>query len=145
MYLAKPHIGTDNLITIVENMRNYIISKGGTFMFNEKVTDFDIDENTNKIRAVICSKKILTDTVILAIGHSSKDTFELLYKKKINMEAKNFSVGVRIEHRQKDMDNAQYGKITKLRLPPSEYKLSYNSPNTRTFMLFFLYVSSVEL
>lgn len=126
LYLSKPHIGTDNLINIVKNMRNYIISQGGEFLFNEKVTDFEFIEN--KITAVYCSKKIETDSVILAIGHSSRDTFEKLYEKGVNMESKDFSVGVRIEHLQSMINEAQYGTTTKLKLPPAEYKLAYHSP-----------------
>ena len=94
LYLSKPHIGTDNLINIVKNIRNYIISKGGEFLFNEKVTDFEF--TNNEITAVYCSKKIETDSVILAIGHSSRDTFEKLYEKGVNMEQKDFSVGVEL-------------------------------------------------
>lgn len=127
LYMNKPHIGTDNLINIVKNMREYIISKGGTFLFNEKVTDFEFTDS--HISSVYCSKKIETDCVILAIGHSSRDTFEKLYEKGIKMEAKDFSVGVRIEHLQSMINDAQYGKITKLSLPPAEYKLAYHSKN----------------
>ena len=127
MYLSKPHIGTDNLINIVKNMRNYIISKGGEFLFNEKVTDFEF--TNNKITAVYCSKRIETDSVVLAIGHSSRDTFEKLYSKGVKMEAKEFSVGVRIEHLQSEINKAQYGTITKLQLPPADYKLAYHSPS----------------
>lgn len=127
LYLSKPHIGTDNLVNIVRNMRNYIISQGGEFLFNEKVTDFEF--TNNKITAVYCSKKIETDSVVLAIGHSSRDTFEKLYEKGVNMEQKDFSVGVRVEHLQSEINKAQYGTITKLKLPPAEYKLAYHSPN----------------
>ena len=134
LYLSKPHIGTDKLINIIRNMREYIISKGGQFLFNEKVTDFEIANS--KIQAVICSKKIKTNTVILAIGHSSRDTFEKLYEKGILMEKKNFSVGVRIEHLQEMIQKAQYGDITKLKLPPAEYKLAYHSTSGRSCYTF---------
>lgn len=134
LYLTKPHIGTDNLINIIKNMREYIISKGGEFLFNEKVTDFEF--SNNKISAVYCSKKIETDGVILAIGHSSRDTFETLYEKGVNMEAKDFSVGVRIEHLQSKINEAQYGTKTTLNLPPAEYKLAYHSPNKHSCYTF---------
>lgn len=124
LYINKPHIGTDNLIKIIKNMREEIIRLGGEFLFNEKVTDFEIKDN--KVTAVICSKKIETDTVVLAIGHSARDTFEKLYKKGIQMEAKNFSVGVRIEHKQEMINKSQYSENTKLKLPPAEYKLAYH-------------------
>ena len=126
LYINKPHIGTDNLINIIKNMRNKIIELGGTFLFNEKVVDFEIQGS--KIVAVKCSsgKTFETDTVILAIGHSAKDTFEKLYEKGVKMEKKNFSVGVRIEHKQEMINKSQYGENTKLKLPPAEYKLVYH-------------------
>ncbi len=124
LYINKPHIGTDNLINIIKNMRNKIIELGGEFLFNEKVVDFEI--KNSKITAVICSKKIETDTVILAIGHSARDTFQKLYEKGIKMEKKNFSVGVRIEHKQDMINKSQYGELTKLKLPPAEYKMAYH-------------------
>ncbi len=124
LYINKAHIGTDNLINIIKNMRQEIIKLGGEYLFNEKVTDFEIQNN--QITAVICSKKIETDTVILAIGHSARDTFEKLYEKGIKMEPKNFSVGVRIEHKQEMINKSQYSENTKLKLPPAEYKLAYH-------------------
>ena len=123
-YLSKPHLGTDNLISIIRNMRNEILRLGGEFYFNEKVTDFEFKEN--KLKAVICSRRIETDTVVLAIGHSSRDTFEKLYNLGFNMEAKAFSVGARVEHKQALINESQYGNQTKLKLPAAEYKLVYH-------------------
>ena len=139
LYLSKPHVGTDNLINILQNMRKYIISKGGTFLFNTKVTDFDI--SNGRISVVTCQngsdiKKIEATHVVLAIGHSARDTFEKLYEKGISMEKKNFSVGVRIEHLQENINKAQYGNITKLKLPPAEYKLAYHSKSGRSCYTF---------
>lgn len=131
-YINKPHIGTDNLVKIVANMRNYIIQNGGKFLFNTKAVDFTTKEN--KINSLICIQdgqalELETDTVILAIGHSSRDMFKTLYKKNVNIEQKNFSVGVRIEHKQEMINKAQYGTNTKLKLPPAEYKLAYHGEN----------------
>lgn len=139
LYLSKPHIGTDNLIHIIKNMREYIIAKGGTFLFNTKVIDFEIsNQKITGIHTIHNNSKemISTNNVILAIGHSSRDTFETLYQKGITMETKNFSVGVRIEHLQKWINEAQYGTITKLALPPAEYKLAYHSKNNRSCYTF---------
>lgn len=138
LYMAKPHIGTDKLIKIIKNMREYIISKGGKFLFNTKVIDFNI--NDNRISSVICKDKISTyeinaSHVILAIGHSSRDTFQKLYEKGITMEKKNFSVGVRIEHLQENINKSQYGN-SKLHLPPAEYKLACHLPNGRSCYTF---------
>lgn len=126
MYINKPHIGTDNLINVISNMRNYIISQGGTFLFEEKVIDFEIENEKIKFVITNKNKKIETDAVVLAIGHSARDTIEKLYSKGINMEKKSFSVGVRIEHKQEMINNSQYGNKTKLKLPPAEYKLAYH-------------------
>lgn len=139
LYLSKPHVGTDNLINILQNLRKYIISKGGTFLFNTKVTDFEI--SNGKISDVTCQngsdiKKIEATHVVLAIGHSARDTFEKLYEKGISMERKNFSVGVRIEHLQENINKAQYGNITKLKLPPAEFKLAYHSKSGRSCYTF---------
>ena len=128
LYLNKPHVGTDNLISIVRNIREEIIRLGGTFLFEEKLIDIEIENNC--VKAVLCKSKesddyhkIETDTVVLAIGHSSRDTFEKLFDLGINMEAKSFSVGARIEHKQDMINKAQYGEETKLELPSADYKL----------------------
>lgn len=141
LYLSKPHIGTDNLINIIKNMRNYIISHGGQFLFNTKAIDFNI--KNNEIHSItvqnVYDKKtydIETHHIILAIGHSSRDTFEKLYQKGFSIEKKNFSVGVRIEHLQKWINEAQYGNITKLKLPPAEYKLACHLPSGRSCYTF---------
>lgn len=134
LYTAKPHLGTDNLVNIVKNIREYIISKGGQVLFNEKVTDFEIENG--KIKAVICSKRIETDSVILAIGHSARDTFKKLYELGVEVQPKNFAVGVRIEHLQEDINKAQYGTQTKLYLPSADYKLVYHAQNGRTCYTF---------
>lgn len=132
LYINKPHIGTDNLINIIRNMRNEIIKLGGEFLFNEKVTDFEFENS--KVTAVICGKRIETDTVILAIGHSARSTFEKLYEKGVKMEKKNFSIGVRIEHKQSMINKSQYGEITKLKLPPAEYKMAYHGENRSCYI-----------
>ena len=141
LYLSKPHIGTDNLINIIANIRNYIISKGGKFYFSTKAIDFNI--SSNKINSVILQDvntskifEINTSNVILAIGHSSRDTFYKIFEKGLFLEPKNFSVGVRIEHLQSEINKSQYGESTKLKLPPAEYKLAYHSPSGRSCYTF---------
>jgi len=123
-YLSHPHIGTDNLINILKNIREYITSKGGEYYFNTKFTNFSKENNTIK---VICEdKEFITDSLVLAIGHSSRDTIKMLYENNLDIIRKNFSVGVRIEHKQSMINESQYGKITKLSLPSAEYKLAYH-------------------
>ncbi|MBQ9280026.1 MAG: FAD-binding protein [Clostridia bacterium] len=144
MYLNKPHIGTDHLIHVVKNMREEIKCLGGTALFETKVVGIELmdalKENTmeKKIASVILEngQKIETEMVILAIGHSARDTFEELYAKGIKFEPKPFSVGVRIEHKQEMINKSQYGTDTKLNLPPAEYKLVYHAEDGRTCYTF---------
>lgn len=139
LYLTKPHLGTDRLITIIKNMREYIIEHGGTFLFETKVTDFEIQNDKIVRLHTLChgiEETICANQVILAIGHSARDTFETLYQKGILMETKNFSVGVRVEHLQEWINKAQYGTITKLHLPPAEYKLAYHTNMGRSCYTF---------
>ncbi len=123
-YLQKPHVGSDNLPKIVKNIRNEIISLGGKVLFNTKLQDIII--SGGKIRKVAYNGSLHEyDEVVLCVGHSARDIFSLLYEKGIFLESKNFAVGLRIEHLQKDINESQYGdKYAKLNvLPPAEYKL----------------------
>lgn len=130
LYLSKPHLGTDNLVNIVKNIRNKIIELGGDVLFEHKLTDIYITDN--KITGIKAGEYIDTDRVILALGHSARDTFEMLYNKGINMQPKAFSVGVRIEHLQKDVNMCQYGKFAQSNiLGAADYKLSYHTKSGR--------------
>lgn len=108
---AKPHIGTDVLVNVAKNIRAEVESKGGEYLFENKICDFEI--KNGKITAVFTNtgEKIETSYVILAIGHSARDTFEMLNLKGVAMVQKPFSVGVRIEHKQELINKAQYGKF----------------------------------
>lgn len=137
LFKNKPHIGTDYLRTTVKNLRKEIIANGGEVRFNAKVTDFVI--KNGKISAVMVndSEEIPCEVVLLAIGHSARDTFEKLYDRGVNFSPKAFSIGVRIEHHQKAIDFAQYGKFAGFPgLGPSDYKLSYHSKNGRSAYTF---------
>jgi uncharacterized protein len=107
-YEAHPHIGTNKLPVIIQNIRQTIIDAGGQIHFETKVTDLIIENN--KISSIICSKgdKIPVNTVILATGHSSRDIYQLLYEKQILLEQKPFAMGVRVEHPQVLIDSIQY-------------------------------------
>ncbi len=122
LFDAKPHVGTDVLLTVVQNIRQRIISLGGEVRFNAQVTDFT--QTDNKITGVVLEngEQIPCSHVVLAIGHSARDTFEMLCEHNIAMEPKPFAMGVRIEHRQSAVDAAQYGKADPV-LPPADYKL----------------------
>lgn len=127
LYTAHPHIGTNKLPGIIQNMRQQIIDAGGEVLFDTKVTDLILSEN--KIKSVVCvsGEKIDADQVILATGHSAKDIFYLLDAKKILIEPKPFAMGVRIEHPQALIDSIQYHcAVSKERdpfLPPAAYQL----------------------
>ena len=109
-YLAKPHIGTDRLRGVVKAIRREVIRRGGEIRFGARMEELELD--ASGVRAVRLSdgERIGTDTVLLAIGHSARDTYRMLYEKGVAMEAKAFAVGVRIEHPQEWIDRAQYGE-----------------------------------
>ena len=130
MYLNKPHIGTDVLRKVIVNMRNKIITMGGDFRFKTKLTDIIIENNCLKGIIVNGKEEILCDVLILAIGHSARDTFYMLDKRGLNMTSKNFAVGLRIEHPQEMINKSQYGMFYK-DLTPASYKLTYKSSTGR--------------
>ena len=129
LYQSKPHIGTDILREVIKNIRNKIISFGGEFRYQTCLTDIQIKDQ--KITAIEVDKKELIpcQILILAIGHSARDTFWMLLQKKIEMQAKSFAVGVRIEHPQEMINQSQYG--TNNHLPPASYKLTYTTKEKR--------------
>ncbi|MGN0675978.1 MAG: NAD(P)/FAD-dependent oxidoreductase [Oscillospiraceae bacterium] len=123
---AKPHIGTDKLRGVVKNIRKKVIELGGQVRFNSALTDFYAENGKIKSVTVNNCEVIPCDALILAIGHSARDTFEMLYNKKIFLESKPFSVGARIEHKQSDVNISLYGKHwNNANLPQGEYQLSY--------------------
>ena len=124
LYESKPHIGTDILVDVVRNMRNEITAFGGEICFNSQVTDFCIENG--KISALQINHKewLKTGTAVLAIGHSARDTFQILLERKIPMRSKAFAVGVRMEHPQSLINENQYGKDYPESLPAAAYKLT---------------------
>ena len=132
MWDYKPHIGTDVLKVVVKNLREKIISLGGRFYFNNLLTDVVI-ENGEVQGAVIRNnknemEKLPVKKIILAIGHSSRDTYRMLHKNGVFMENKPFAVGARIEHPREDIDRMQYGKYAgNKNLGAATYSLTYNN------------------
>ena len=129
LYKNKPHIGTDVLAKVVKNMREKILANGGEVRFHTQVTDFAF-ENQQLTGLTVTdtldgtSNRLNTDLAVLAIGHSARDTFQVLKDKQIPMEAKAFAVGVRMEHPQEMIDQAQYGQKRGAHLPAADYKLT---------------------
>lgn len=131
LYSAKPHIGTDYLRIVVKNIRLEIERLGGKVLFNHKVTGLDI-KNGKILGVYVNDKYFETEHVILAIGHSARDTFKMLFDAGINMTQKAFSVGVRVEHAQDMINEAQYGKFASHpALGAADYKLSTHLSNGR--------------
>lgn len=131
-YDAKPHVGTDVLYRVVQNLRKELVSLGATVLFGSRFCDFSAKDG--RLDEVIFEQNgslhtLKASHLILALGHSARDTFELLYEKGISMKAMPFAVGVRIEHPQALIDLAQYGEeaLGRYSLPPAEYKLSFCS------------------
>ena len=122
LYDAKPHVGTDVLLTVVQNLRARVIKLGGEVRFNTQVTEL-IMENDRLTGVKTADGAVIDcDTAVLAIGHSARDTFQMLDETGIPMEPKAFAMGVRIEHPQTLIDESQYGMVSPA-LPPADYKL----------------------
>ncbi len=129
LYDYKPHIGTDILKIVITNLRNEIINLGGQFYFETQVDDFII-ENDSIAGVIAGGKEYHSESVILAIGHSARDTFYKLHDLGFKMEAKDFAVGFRIEHPQKMISESMYGQAYK-NMEPAAYKLAANLANKR--------------
>ncbi|MFI3226904.1 MAG: hypothetical protein R3Y09_05755 [Clostridia bacterium] len=127
LYLAKPHIGTDILKKVVKNIRKEIVRLGGSVEFNSKLTDMHVQNN--KITAIsVNGVQIPAETVVLAIGHSARDTFEMLVDKNVFVEPKAFAIGARIEHLQSDINRSLFGKHAE---NPNITIGEYNLANTK--------------
>ncbi len=131
LYLSKPHIGSDKLRTVIQNMREYLLQNGGEIRFQTKVEDIRITDGRIS-HLLINGAWGEAQEVVLAVGHSARDTFETLYSRGVKMEQKEFAVGVRIEHLQEQISYAQYGaQFTNL--PPADYKLTSHASERAVF------------
>ena len=141
LYVAKPHIGTFRLVTIVESLREQILALGGEYRFGARVDDIDVVEKdgARQVRGVVLADgtHIAADHVILAVGHSARDTFQMLHDRGIAIEAKPFSIGVRIEHPQSLIDRCRYGDSAGHKLlGAADYKLVHHASNGRSVYSF---------
>ena len=120
---AHPHIGTNKLPAVVQSLREAITEAGGEVRFDTRVTDFIL--NSNHLRGVVThtGEAVEADAVVLATGHSARDIYELLHRRGIDIEAKPFALGVRVEHPQALIDQAQYGRAERGLLPAASYAL----------------------
>lgn len=137
LWLNKPHIGSDNLKKVVKNMREYIVKQGGQVRFHTRLTDIftkngELSSVTLKNTRTGEEERLEISALVLAIGHSARDTFEMLLSKGVYMRQKDFAVGVRIEHLQSAIGLAQYGKAY-TRLPAADYKLVSHAADRGVF------------
>ena len=134
LYINKPHIGTDVLVNVVRNMREKIIAWGGEVHFHSQMTDMEMTDGSLTsitIESDGQTKRYPAQTLVLAIGHSARDTFSMLYEKKLPLKAKSFAVGVRVEHKQQTINDSQYGKDSQYHLPAAAYKVTANLEDGR--------------
>jgi uncharacterized FAD-dependent dehydrogenase len=137
LYVSHPHIGTFRLVGMVEKMRETIQSLGGEIRFESRVDDIEISDG--KVTGVVLAsgERIATDHLVLAVGHSARDTFEMIHRRGIYIEAKPFSIGLRIEHPQSLIDAARYGKNAgNPLLGAADYKLVHHASNGRSVYSF---------
>jgi uncharacterized FAD-dependent dehydrogenase len=137
LYVSHPHIGTFRLVGMVEQMRETIQSLGGEIRFDSRVDDIEI--NNGEVQGVVLAsgERIATSHLVLAVGHSARDTFEMIHKRGIYIEAKPFSIGFRIEHPQALIDSARYGKNAgNPQLGAADYKLVHHASNGRSVYSF---------
>ena len=139
---AKPHIGTFRLVTMVESLRAKIEALGGEYRFGARVESIEIDKRSDGTRRVTGvtladGTQIATEHVVLAIGHSARDTFEMLHARGVTLEPKPFSIGVRIEHPQSIIDTCRYGKFAGNEiLGAADYKIVHHSTTGRSVYSF---------
>ncbi|WP_035986026.1 NAD(P)/FAD-dependent oxidoreductase [Leptolyngbya sp. KIOST-1] len=137
LYINKPHIGTYRLVKIVQNMRAHIEALGGEIHFQTRVVDLEIDQGRVCGVRLENGDRIASDHVVLAVGHSARDTFEMLYHRRVYIEAKPFSIGFRIEHPQALIDRCRLGdRAGHPRLGSADYKLVHHCENGRTVYSF---------
>jgi len=139
---AHPHIGTFRLVTMVESMRSSIEALGGEYRFQSRVGDLDVEiasDGGRRVRGVVLQngERIAADHVVLAVGHSARDTFQMLYDRGVHIEAKPFSIGFRIEHPQSLIDRARFGTCAgHPDLGAADYSLSHHCSNGRSVYSF---------
>lgn len=125
-WLAKPHIGTDRLRDVVVNIRRFLASRGVEVRFGARLTDLQVAGGLLRAVVVNGNEELSCDRLLLAPGHSARDTYSMLHARGVPLESKPFAVGVRVEHPQDLINRIQYGLTSHPRLPPADYALTYN-------------------
>ena len=146
LYVSKPHIGTFRLVSVVEKMRATIQALGGEIRFENRVDDIEIDDGQVRGVNLANGEHIATDHLVLAIGHSARDTFAMLHRRGVHLEAKAFSIGFRIEHPQSLIDRDRYGSHAgNPLLSAADYKLVHHASNGRSVYSFCMCPGGVIL
>ena len=137
LYVSKPHIGTFKLVSMIENMRNSITELGGEIRFSQRVEDVLIEEGQVRGVTLADGSQLRSDHIVLAIGHSARDTFEMLFERGVYVEAKPFSIGFRAEHPQSLIDKCRFGpQAGHPILGAADYKLVHHGSNGRSVYSF---------
>ena len=137
LYVSKPHIGTFRLVSMIEKMRAEIESLGGEIRFEQRVTDVHIEDGHVRGVTLASGEQLRSDHVVLALGHSARDTFKMLHERGVHMEAKPFSIGYRVEHPQGVIDRARFGPNAGNEiLGAADYKLVHHARNGRSVYSF---------
>lgn len=129
-YLAKPHIGTDQLRLVITNIRTYLLERGFTLHFNSRLSDITIHQGKIAAITINDSSQIPCDHLIIATGHSARDTYQMLLQRGVPMEQKPFAMGVRVEHPQELINSIQYGSNRSPLLPVADYAVTWNNNST---------------
>ena len=137
LFVSKPHIGTFRLVSVVEKMRAQIVALGGEIRFEQRVSDVRIEDGHIRGVCLASGEELAADHVVLAVGHSARDSFEMLHRRGVFMEAKPFSIGFRIEHPQSLIDSARFGPSAGHPiLGAADYKLVHHAGNGRSVYSF---------
>ena len=137
MYVSKPHVGTFRLVKMVELMRATIEELGGEIRFETRVSDMEIDNGRMRALHLSTGERLEADHVVLAVGHSARDTFQMLYDRGVHVEAKAFSIGFRVEHPQSLIDRCRFGaNAGNPILGAADYKLVHHCANGRSVYSF---------
>jgi len=128
LWQAKPHIGSDRLRRVIVNFRQYLLSLGVDIHFSSCLTDFEMVDQKISAGIINDSERIESDQLILAIGHSARDTYQLLADKRVILEPKPFAIGLRVEHPLELINQIQYGMLSHPQLPSADYRLTWNNP-----------------
>ncbi len=131
LWQAKPHIGSDRLRGVLVNFRKYLLALGVNIQFSNRLTGFEMFDHRISAGVINDSERIKCDQMILAFGHSARDTYQILADNHVKLEQKPFAIGLRVEHPRELINQIQYGMPRHSQLPSADYRLSWNDPETR--------------